>query len=80
MKYVCELCGLIYDEEAGYPTRRIAAGTAFGELPEDFTCPGCGSEKEAFNPATPKQTLSTSRDSRFWQGAKYSDQGGESDR
>lgn len=48
MKYVCELCGTIYDEAVGDPGRKIPAGTAFGELPADYTCPVCGSEKEAF--------------------------------
>ena len=41
MKYVCELCGTIYDEETC---------VAFAQLTEDFSCPSCGSEKEAFTP------------------------------
>ena len=41
MKYVCELCGTIYDE---------AEGISFAELPQDYSCPSCGSEKEAFTP------------------------------
>lgn len=80
MKYVCELCGLVYDEASGYANRNIAPGTAFASLPDDFSCPGCGSEKEAFCAAGQKQTVSTARDNQFWQGVKYSDQGGESDR
>lgn len=48
MKYVCELCGTIYDETAGDMKRNIPAGTAFANLPPDYTCPVCGSEKEAF--------------------------------
>ena len=50
MKYICELCGMVYDEEAGYPRRGIVAGTAFENLPVYFHCPGCGCEKEAFTP------------------------------
>lgn len=51
MKYVCELCGNIYDEAVGDPGRKIPAGTSFAELPADYTCPVCGSEKEAFTQA-----------------------------
>lgn len=50
MKYICELCGYVYDEQAGDPRSGIQPGTAFGELPQTFECPGCGYEKEAFNP------------------------------
>lgn len=48
MKYVCELCGTIYDEAAGDMKRNIPAGTAFTDLSPDYTCPVCGSEREAF--------------------------------
>ena len=50
MKYACELCGYVYDEEAGDVKRGILPGTSFGALPMDFECPGCGYEKEAFDP------------------------------
>lgn len=50
MKYTCELCGYIYDETAGDARQGIIPGTAFKDLPEHFECPGCGYEKEAFNP------------------------------
>ena len=29
MKYVCELCGWVYDEELGDPSNGIAPGTKF---------------------------------------------------
>ena len=48
MKYVCELCGMTYDEAAGDPKHKIPEGTSFADLPSDFTCPVCGSEKEGF--------------------------------
>ena len=48
MKYICELCGLVYDEEKGDPKRGIEPGTPFAQLPEDYECPGCYSEKAAF--------------------------------
>ena len=39
MKYVCDLCGWEYDEEAGYPEGGIAPGTKWEDVPEDFECP-----------------------------------------
>ncbi len=80
MKYVCEICGQIYDEEAGYPIRKIEPGTPFADLPEDFSCPGCGSEKEAFSLPRKNQSVSVSQDIRSDQYHKYPDQHGESDR
>lgn len=50
MKYICELCGTVYDEELGYPRQGIAPGTPFEKLPVYYHCPGCGCEKEAFTP------------------------------
>ncbi len=59
MKYVCELCGLVYDEEVGLPAKGIAPGTAFQDLPADFECPGCYSERSAFYKPDQKQELPT---------------------
>ena len=47
-KYVCELCGYVYDEELGLPEAGIAPGTKFEDLPEDFECPLCGASKDQF--------------------------------
>ena len=47
-KYVCEICGYVYDEEAGDPENGIAPGTTWDELPDDFVCPLCGVGKESF--------------------------------
>lgn len=47
-KYVCELCGYVYDEELGLPEAGIAPGTKFEDLPEDFECPLCGAGKDQF--------------------------------
>lgn len=49
-KYVCTLCGYVYDPEQGIPEEGIAAGTAFEDLPDDFVCPICGAGKEEFEP------------------------------
>ena len=48
MKYVCEACGWVYDEELGDPENGIAPGTKWEDLPEDFACPLCGVGKDMF--------------------------------
>ena len=48
MKYVCEVCGYVYDEALGDPDNGIAAGTKWEDLPEDFVCPLCGVGKDQF--------------------------------
>ena len=47
-KYECDACGYVYDPEVGDPDNGIAPGTAFENLPEDWTCPLCGLGKEVF--------------------------------
>jgi rubredoxin len=47
-KYVCTICGYIYDPALGDPENGIAPGTPFADLPEDWVCPQCGAAKEAF--------------------------------
>ena len=47
-KYVCKLCGYVYDESLGEPDNGIAPGTKFEELPDDYECPLCGAGKEEF--------------------------------
>jgi rubredoxin len=48
-KYVCDVCGYIYDPAAGDPTQNIAPGTPFEKLPDDWTCPTCGAGKSEFS-------------------------------
>jgi len=50
-KYVCKLCGYIYDPEVGDDSQDVAPGTAFTDLPEDWACPLCGVDKSVFAPA-----------------------------
>ena len=50
MKYVCDACGWVYDEEVGYEEGGIAPGTKFEELPDDFECPLCAVGKDMFSP------------------------------
>ena len=44
MKYICEVCGYVYD-----PAEHD--GVAFEDLPDDWVCPRCKRSKSAFNPA-----------------------------
>ena len=39
MRYICSICGYVYDEEGNIP---------FEELPEDWKCPLCGAAKADF--------------------------------
>lgn len=50
MKYICDVCGYVYDEELGDPDNGIDPGTTWAELPDDFVCPLCGVGKEDFSP------------------------------
>lgn len=50
-KYICGVCGFVYDPEKGDPTQGIPPGTPFSELPDDWHCPRCKREKSNFNPA-----------------------------
>lgn len=49
-KYKCAFCGIIYDPEVGDEAHGIPPNTPFEDLPEDWTCPSCGSEKKYFFP------------------------------
>lgn len=48
-KYVCDVCGYEYDPSIGDPENGIAPGTAFADLPADWTCPLCGVGKDEFS-------------------------------
>ncbi|MDH5378080.1 MAG: rubredoxin [Gammaproteobacteria bacterium] len=47
-KWQCTICGYIYDEQLGQPDHGIPPGTAWEDVPEDFSCPDCGVSKEDF--------------------------------
>ena len=50
-KYVCSVCGAVYDPAVGDPEHGIPAGTKFEDLPADWKCPRCRQPKDKFNPA-----------------------------
>ena len=47
-KYMCLICGWIYDEETGAPEEGIPPGTRWDDVPPNWTCPECGARKEDF--------------------------------
>ena len=47
-KYICKICGWIYDEAQGDPDNGIAPGTKFEDLTADYICPMCGAGKDEF--------------------------------
>lgn len=48
-KYVCNICGYVYDPEQGDPDNGVDPGTPFEQLPADWVCPVCGAPKEDFS-------------------------------
>jgi rubredoxin len=48
-KYVCKVCGYIYDPEKGDPDSGVKPGTPFKEIPLTWTCPVCGVSKDQFD-------------------------------
>jgi rubredoxin len=49
-KYVCNICGYVYDPAVGDPDNGVKPGTAFENLPADWVCPVCGASKSDFSP------------------------------
>jgi rubredoxin len=50
MKFVCDVCGYVYDPAAGDPANGISPGTSFADIPADWVCPECGAGKDQFSP------------------------------
>lgn len=49
--YRCPGCGYVYDEGVGAPREGFPAGTAWAQIPDDWTCPDCAvREKLDFEP------------------------------
>ena len=44
----CQICGYLYDPLNGDQENGIPPGTAFEDLPEEWTCPVCGAGKDMF--------------------------------
>ena len=48
IKYVCGICGYVYEPVKGDADHGVEPGTPFEQLPEDWHCPVCGAIKENF--------------------------------
>lgn len=48
-KYVCDVCGYVYDPAEGDPANGVEAGTAFKDIPEGWLCPLCGVGVDQFS-------------------------------
>ena len=48
-KYICDVCGYVYDPATGDPENGINPGTAFEDLPEDWVFPLCAVGKDEFS-------------------------------
>ena len=47
-KYMCLICGFVYEEAAGLPEEGIEPGTRWEDIPLSWRCPDCGAGKEDF--------------------------------
>ena len=47
-KYVCTVCGYVYDPEQGDPDNGVDPGTKWEDVPTDWECPVCGASKDDF--------------------------------
>lgn len=47
-KWICEVCGYVYDPAQGDPDNGVDPGTRFEDLPQDWVCPVCGADRDSF--------------------------------
>lgn len=47
-RYICTVCGYVYEESKGIPDAGIAPGTKWEKLPDGWVCPLCGAAKSEF--------------------------------
>ncbi|MCT4508354.1 MAG: rubredoxin [Tepidibacter sp.] len=47
-KYVCVVCGYVYDPAEGDPDNGVVAGTKWEDVAEDWLCPLCAVGKDQF--------------------------------
>jgi len=47
-RYVCTICGYVYDPEQGDPDNGVDPGTPWNSVPDDWVCPVCGAGKDDF--------------------------------
>lgn len=49
-KFICIVCGLVFEEEHGDPDSGIAPGTLWEDIPATWRCPTCRVGKADFEP------------------------------
>jgi len=49
-RYICLVCGYVYDPAKGDPDSGIKPGTPWEKVPEGWVCPVCGATKDQFDP------------------------------
>ena len=49
-KFICDICGYIYEPGAGDPGNGVEPGTPFEDIPDAWVCPECGADKDNFSP------------------------------
>ncbi len=49
-KWMCTVCGYVYDPAEGDPPAGVMPGTPFESVPEEWVCPLCGVGKDMFEP------------------------------
>ncbi len=47
-KWVCTICGYVYDPAEGDPGNGVDPGTPWEDVPADWVCPVCGASKDDF--------------------------------
>jgi rubredoxin len=47
-RYMCLICGYVYEESKGLPDAGLAPGTRWEDIPLSWRCPDCGAGKEDF--------------------------------
>jgi rubredoxin len=48
-KYICDVCGYVYDPAVGDPENGVEPGTVWADVHDDWLCPACGVGKEDFS-------------------------------
>jgi rubredoxin-NAD+ reductase len=49
-RWICRICGFIYDEAVGDVHHGFAPGTPWEDIPSDWLCPVCRVTKSDFDP------------------------------
>lgn len=73
-RYICHVCGYIYDEAKGDPESGLAPGTRFEDIPDDWYCPDCNVTKADFSLFEPRaESTGSATAARAWSGPRGDD-------